>query len=87
MAHPCGEPPPTPAPQLVFWTNRTRNLLHNLTTNEWHNRKRYPHFKTIDGSFVNPFDRGVAHNCKTFFCAAAAGVETAERADGLLEPM
>lgn len=72
-------------PLAVFWYNRTRNLLSNLTTNERHNCKRYPHFKTVDGRFTNPFDRGVAANCHAFFCP---GVQLeVEPDDGLLGTM
>lgn len=71
--------------QTIFWCNRTRNLLSNLTTNERYNRKRYPHFKTLDGGFTNPFDRGVAANCHGFFCP---GVQLeVEASDGLLGTM
>ena len=72
-------------PLAVFWYNRTRNLLSNLTTNERHNCKRYPHFTTVDGRITNPFDRGVAANCHAFFCP---GVQLEAQAnDGLLETM
>jgi len=71
-------------PLSIFWYRRTRNLLSNLTTNEWHNRKRYPHFKSMDGSFINPFDQGVAANCDMFFCPAVP--RSASTSDGgLLE--
>mmetsp|Transcript_29288 Transcript_29288/g.73115 ORF Transcript_29288/g.73115 Transcript_29288/m.73115 type:complete len:506 (-) Transcript_29288:48-1565(-) len=53
----------------AFWFFRTRNLLRNLTTNEVHNYKRYAHFKTDDGGFRNPFDRGVCANCHAYFCS------------------
>ena len=72
-------------PLAVFWYNRTRNLLSNLTTNERHNCKRYPHFKTVDGRFTNPFDRGVAANCHAFFCPSVQ-LEV-EANDGLLGTM
>ena len=71
--------------QAIFWCNRTRNLLSNLTTNERYNRKRYMHFKTLDGGFSNPFDGGVAANCHGFFCPAAQ-LEV-EASDGLLGTM
>ena len=71
--------------QAIFWCNRTRNLLSNLTTNERCNHKRYPHFKTLDGGFFNPFDRGLAANCRAFFCP---GVQLeVEVSDGLLGTM
>ena len=71
--------------QTIFWLNRTRNLLSNITTNERYNRKRYPHFKTLDGGFYNPFDRGVAANCHTFFCPGV--LLEMEASDGLLGRM
>ena len=84
------EDPPIPrllaVRQAIFWCNRTRNLLRNLTTNERYNRKRYPHFiKRLDGGFTNPFDQGVAANCHAFFCSEAQ-LEV-EASDGLLGTM
>ena len=81
LGAPRRAPRPSTAAQCIFWYNRTHNLLSNLTTNEWHNRKRYPHFKSIDGSFINPFDQGVPANCQMFFCPAAQSLSSA---DGLL---
>jgi len=57
-------------PLLHFWIHRTRNLLQNMTTNERQNRGRYAHFKSVDGGFVNPFDRGALCNCATYFCGS-----------------
>ena len=67
-------------PLTSFWAYRTRNILANLTTNERHNIKRYPHFRQPSSSssgtgttggfvIVNPFDRGMAGNCAHYFCA------------------
>ena len=56
-------------PLTMFWAHRTRNIVANLTTNERYNLRRYPHFKRPDGSFVNPFDRGLAGNCGFYFLA------------------
>ena len=60
--------------QVAFWYFRTRNLLANVTTNERHNLRRYPHFRAADGTVVNPFDRGTAANCVYYFCTPCAAV-------------
>ena len=40
-------------PLGCLWFYVTGGILRNLTTNERHNRRRYPHFKSIDGSYVH----------------------------------
>lgn len=42
-------------------------ILRNLTTNEKANYHRYRHFKTPEGKFRNPFDRGVMMNCLEYW--------------------
>ena len=42
-------------------------IISNITTNEKANYTRYRHFKTEDGSFHNPFDRGVFYNCLEYW--------------------
>ena len=42
-------------------------IVTNLTTNEKANYTRYHHFKTMDGKYLNPFDRGVLLNCLEYF--------------------
>ncbi len=37
-------------------------MFTNLTLNEEVNYTRYRHFKTMDGRFRNPFNRGLVHN-------------------------
>eukprot|EP00966_Prymnesium_polylepis_P060713 1408706-Prymnesium_polylepis.2 len=67
---------PRYAPHLwqgAFWYFRTRNLLKNVTTNERHNHHRYAHFKSVDGAFHNPFDRGMRANCTAYFCLRSDG--------------
>ena len=44
-----------------------------MTTNERHNAHRYSHFKTADGTFHNPFDRGPRRNCYAYFCGGGDG--------------
>lgn len=55
-------------PLACFWAARALNALSNMTTNERLNARRYGygHFKGIDGTFVNPFDRGPTANCVAF---------------------
>ena len=65
---PSRRPCPSRSVQGGFWYFRTRNLLGNVTTNERHNHHRYSHFKTVDGAFHNPFDRGPRRNCQVYFC-------------------
>ena len=40
----------------------------NLTTNELLTRDRYTHMHRPDGTFWNPYDRGVLANCHMFWC-------------------
>lgn len=42
-------------------------VLNNMTTNEKANYSRYRHFKTVDGRFKNPFDRGILMNCLEYW--------------------
>ena len=41
-----------------------RIVCRNVTTNELINWHRYPGWTREDGSFVNPYDRGVVHNVR-----------------------
>ena len=42
-------------------------MVTNLTTNERANHTRYRHFKTHDGKYRNPFDRGFLLNCLEYW--------------------
>jgi hypothetical protein len=43
---------------------QTRQICSNVTTNELINWHRYPGWTREDGSFVNPYDRGIVHNVR-----------------------
>lgn len=42
-------------------------VASNMTVNELMCRKKYDHFKAPDGTFLNPFDQGLAPNCLVFW--------------------
>jgi len=46
---------------------QTKQIMTNVTTNEMINWQRYPGWERQDGSFKNPYDRGMVHNVKQFF--------------------
>ncbi|KAJ1481392.1 hypothetical protein T484DRAFT_1807586, partial [Baffinella frigidus] len=52
---------------LVMTVSQVMQVCRNLTTNEAINWVRYPAFHREDGSFKNPYDRGLIHNVKQFF--------------------
>ena len=43
-------------------------------------RRRYAHFRSSDGGFVNPFDRGVRANVRAYFCVGSARAKGGGRA-------
>lgn len=50
----------------VMTITQMRQVAHNVTTNELINWVRYPAFQREDGSFKNPYDRGVCNNLRQF---------------------
>ena len=64
--------PPPPFPPQV----QTRQICGNVTTNELINWHRYPGWTREDGSFVNPYDRGIVHNVRQ---VSASTTTTRER--------
>ena len=56
---------------LIMSIVQTKQISSNVTTNELINWHRYPGWSRQDGSFKNPYDRGLRHNLKHFFLRSA----------------
>ena len=52
---------------LVMSIMQTKQIMGNVTTNEMMNWQRYQGWERQDGTFKNPYDRGIVHNVKQFF--------------------
>ena len=51
----------------TFFLAQLYTIIFNLTTNERANYRRYRHFKTANGRYKNPFDRGLIKNCLEYW--------------------
>jgi hypothetical protein len=52
---------------LVMIGFQLYTIIFNLTTNERANYRRYRHFRTANGRYKNPFDRGFMKNCLEYW--------------------
>ena len=52
---------------MSLLSTQTVMIVSNLTTNERANYQRYHHFKTSDGKYRNPFNRGLWMNCLEYW--------------------
>ena len=55
-------------------------VMRNITTNELANAHRYAHMRDADGKFTNPFDAGLAENCRVFLGVVENEAEIQRRA-------
>eukprot|EP01130_Rhizamoeba_saxonica_P016992 TRINITY_DN8004_c0_g1_i1.p1 TRINITY_DN8004_c0_g1~~TRINITY_DN8004_c0_g1_i1.p1 ORF type:complete len:544 (-),score=84.96 TRINITY_DN8004_c0_g1_i1:31-1662(-) len=44
-----------------------KNIVNNMTLNEYINHKKYPEFEDQFGNFRNPYDKGYSQNLSNFF--------------------
>ena len=54
-------------PVLLLSGSQLAQVARNITTNELMNLHRYTYLRNSDGTFHNPFDRGVFKNFVAFF--------------------
>ena len=59
-------------PVLLLVSSQLAQVARNITTNELMNLHRYAYLRAADGTFKNPFDKGVFKNVVSFFCVDAA---------------
>ena len=58
-------------PVLLLVSSQLAQVARNITTNELMNLHRYTYLRATDGTFKNPFDKGVFKNLVSFFCVDA----------------
>lgn len=58
-------------PVLLLVSSQLAQVARNITTNELMNLHRYAYLRASDGTFKNPFDKGVFRNLVSFFCVDA----------------
>ncbi|CAL6334651.1 unnamed protein product [Bathycoccus prasinos] len=58
-------------PVLLLVSSQVAQVARNITTNELMNLHRYTYLRATDGTFKNPFDKGVFKNLVSFFCVDA----------------
>ena len=66
-------------PVLLLVSSQLAQVARNITTNELMNLHRYAYLRAADGTFKNPFDKGVFKNVVSFFSASAPTYDERER--------
>lgn len=58
---------------LLLLVSHTGNVVQNITTNEFINYRKYPHFYDNNGKYHNPFDYGISKNIMNFLHRGGPG--------------